>query len=164
MTNEQSAELIYPPNTLKAKVGGALKGIDMDAIQRAEQALADMQDEMQGWLNEEIERLQAARQSYFDDAAAPEKRQALFTCAHDLKGLGTTYSYPLVTRVAGSFCQLLQGVKESSALPGALVDGHVDAICFIVRESVQDADDPRGKALAGELEKQVITYLATHSA
>ncbi len=160
MGKQKPIEIIHPPNTLKIKVGGGLKGIGMDAIKRAEEALAGMKDEMQNWLKDELEVLHAAQVAFFADKQSAEKRQSLFTCAHDLKGLGTTYDYPLVTRVAGSLCQLMLGVGEDGVIPSALAEAHLNAIRVIVRDSVQNPEDPMGVTLAGELERQVASYLA----
>ena len=163
MAKQKPLEIIHPPNTLKAKVGGSLAGVDMDAIKRAEEALANMKEEMKDWLDTELNTLQSARQDYFEDKQSIEKRQALFTCAHDLKGLGSTYDYPLVTRIAGSLCRLMLGVGDDGVLPSALVDAHVDTIRVIVRESVQDPNDKMGATLSSELEKQVAAYLTANA-
>ena len=38
------------------------------------------------------------------EGLTPETAENLYFRAHDLKGLGATYGYPLVTRIAGSLC------------------------------------------------------------
>ena len=58
--------------------------------------------------------------------------------AHDLRGQGTTFGYPLVTRIAQSVSQTL---KERA--PGANVDAqlgaHFDAISAVIEGDIADA-------------------------
>ena len=79
--------------------------------------------------------------------------------AHDLKGLGATYQYPIVTRIAGSLCKLIDEKVRMQA-PLFLVDGHIDAIRAVVRDKIQTDEHPVGKMLATELETRTAEHLA----
>jgi len=153
-------EIIHPPNTLKVKVGGSTEGPDMDAIKRAEEALAELQGEMGGWLLEELDRLHAAHTVLSKDPSSADAKAGLYSVVHDLKGLGATYGFPLVGRISGSICVLLSGHGDNNPLPGSLIDAHINAIKVIVRDEVKDADDATGSALASELEALVTNALA----
>ena len=59
--NKPTAEVIQVPNMLKLKVGGR-GGIDMAAIAKAEAALKSLSGNFAQWLNDEIVKLEAARQ------------------------------------------------------------------------------------------------------
>ena len=75
--------------------------------------------------------------------------------AHDLKGLGTTYQYPLVTRVAGSLCRLMDNQQQRENAPWSLIEAHISAIRAIVRDKIQDENHPVGCELAEALEAEV---------
>ena len=62
MTEKTTAEVIQVPNMLKLKVGGR-GGIDMAAIAKAEAALKSLSGNFGQWLNDEIVKLEAARQA-----------------------------------------------------------------------------------------------------
>jgi len=160
MSKQKPMEIIHPPNTLKVKVGGSTEGPDMDAIKRAEEALAELQGEMGGWLLEELDRLHAAQAAFASDPSSTETKAGLYSVAHDLKGLGATYGFPLVGRISGSLCILISGHGGNNPIPGSLVDAHINAIKVIVRDEVKEADDAIGSALASELEVQVTSALA----
>ncbi len=83
---------------------------------------------------------------------------------HDLKGLGTTYGFPLITRIAGSLCKLMDEPDKRHEAPMFLVDAHIDAIRAAVRDNICDTDHPVGKILADELEGRVLAYLDEHPA
>jgi hypothetical protein len=152
------AQVIRPPNTLRMKVGGGFGGIDANAIAKAEQALQAMSSQFGQWLQDEIVKLDKAQTDIRDLGYNTETAEALYFRAHDLKGLGTTYQYPLVTRLAGSLCKLLDDPAKRTAAPLVLLDAHIDAIKAVVRDEIQTDDHPVGKILAETLEARVADH------
>ena len=155
------AQVIRPPNTLRAKVGGGF-GINADAIAiaKAEEALKAMSTQFAQWLQDEIAKLDKAQADIRSLGYTPETAEALYFRAHDLKGLGTTYEYPLVTRIAGSLCRMLDDPARRMDAPLIIIDAHVDAIRAVVRDGIKTDDHPTGRALAETLEARVAEHLA----
>ncbi|TPW04965.1 MAG: histidine phosphotransferase domain-containing protein [bacterium] len=152
------AQVIRPPNTLRLKVGGGFGGIDANAIAKAEQALQAMSSQFGQWLQDELVKLDKAQADIRALGYNAETAEALYFRAHDLKGLGTTYQYPLVTRLAGSLCKLLDDPAKRIAAPVVLLDAHIDAIKAVVRDEIQTDDHPVGKILAETLESRVADH------
>jgi chemotaxis protein histidine kinase CheA len=154
------AQVINPPNTLRAKVGGGFGAIDARAIAKAEEALAAMAGQFSQWLQDELDKLEAARAAIKAQGLTAETAEQLYFRAHDLKGLGGTYQYPLVTRIAGSLCKLLDDAGKRLGAPMVLVDAHIDAIKAVVRDRIQTDEHPVGKALVEALEVRTAEHLA----
>jgi hypothetical protein len=154
------AQVIRPPNTLRMKVGGAFGGIDASAIARAEEALKAMSAQFGQWLQDEIVKLDKAQADIRTQGYNAQTAEALYFRAHDLKGLGSTYQYPLVTRLAGSLCKMMDDPAKRLNAPLVLLDAHVDAIKAVVRDQIQTDDHPVGKALVETLEAQVAQHRA----
>ncbi|MNX76544.1 hypothetical protein D3C86_1080560 [compost metagenome] len=152
-------QVIRPPNPLRAKVG-SFGGIDADAIAKAEAALKAMSAQFGQWLNDEIVKLDQAQADIRAKGYTPETAEALYFRAHDLKGLGATYQYPLVTRIAGSLCRLMDDTDKRMQAPLAILDAHVDAIRAVVRDEIQTDEHPVGRDLAETLEARVAEHLA----
>lgn len=152
---EQSAP---PINSPRLKVGGF--GINADAIARAEEALKAMSAQFGQWLNDEIVKLDKAQADIREQGYTPATAEALYFRAHDLKGLGTTYEYPLVTRIAGSMCRMLDDADRRMTAPLPLLDAHIDAIRSVVRDQIKTDEHPTGRALAETLEARVADHLA----
>ena len=150
-----SAQVIRPPNTLRLKVGGGFGGIDAGAIAKAEEALKAMSAQFGQWLQDEIVKLDRAQADIRNQGYNEQTAEALYFRAHDLKGLGTTYQYPLVTRLAGSLCKMMDEPAKRMAAPVVLIDAHIDAIKAAVRDDIKDVDHPIGQALVQELERRV---------
>lgn len=154
----KSAHLIQPPNTLRQKVGDGFGGIDAGAVAKAEEALAALADQFGAWLQDEITKMDAAWAAIRAEGYTAATAEGLYFRAHDLKGLGGTYQYPLVTRLAGSMCRLLDNADERMAAPLPLLEAHIQAIKAVVRDKIQTDDHPIGKTLAEELEDQVAAF------
>ena len=154
------AQVIRPPNTLRLKVGGNFGGIDALAIAKAEEALKAMSSQFGQWLDDEIVKLDKAQTDIKEQGYNTATAEALYYRAHDLKGLGTTYQYPLVTRMAGSLCKMMDDPVKRMAAPMLLLDAHIDAIKAVVRDKIQTADHPTGKVLVETLEARVAEHYA----
>jgi len=152
-------QVIRPPNPLRAKVGG-FGGIDADAIAKAEAALKAMSAQFGQWLQDEITKLDQAQAEIRAKGYTPQTAEALYFRAHDLKGLGATYQYPLVTRIAGSLCRMMDDADRRMQAPIAILDAHIDAIRAVVRDEIQTDEHPVGRELAETLEARVNEHLA----
>ncbi|AQR61448.1 Hpt domain-containing protein [Brevundimonas sp. LM2] len=154
------AQVTSPPNLLRAKVGGGFSGINADAIARAEEALKAMSGQFGQWLQDEVTKLDAAQARIRAEGYDAQTAEGLYFRAHDLKGLGATYQYPLVTRLAGSLCRLMDDPIKRMEAPMLLIDAHIDAIRAVVRDQIQTDDHPTGRVLAETLEAQVAAHRA----
>ena len=113
---------------------------DDGAVVRATQALETMGESMEAWLDADISKLQTARVGAERANWGAAELGALLVCAHDLKGMGTTYGFPLVSKLASSLCQLLdtEAGKAAAKQHPSLVCAHVDALRAAVRDRIRD--------------------------
>lgn len=155
MSNDKPYEFVTPPNMLRVKAGGALPKLDEAAIARAEAAVKAMSAEFGAWLENDLAALQAAFAAARAEGLAGAAGGTLLLRAHDLKGLGTTYEFPLVSRIAASLCRLLEDGARRAVAPMSLAAAHVGAIRAAVRGGTRSDQDPIGAALAAELETRV---------
>ncbi len=160
MTQHPQGEVIPPSNSLKLKLGGRLGGIDANALAKAEAALKGLANNFDAWMQDELNKLDAARQRIRAEGHSAETAENLYFRSHDLKGLGSTYGYPIVTRIAASLCRLTDDPATRLKAPLFLIDAHIDGIKAAVRGGVRDIDHPMGKVLVDELETRVREYEA----
>lgn len=161
MPKEKPIEFIVPPNKLKAKIGGSLVGLDMDAVRRAEAALSELSEHFDSWIADEAEKLFSAWAAYEQATGDADRRNDLHRCAHDLKGLAPTYGFPLVGRVAHSLSKLTdEALMSGFGPPATLLRAHVDAIRAMISNNIRTDDHPVGSVLASELETRAHELLA----
>ncbi len=130
---------------------------DAAAVARAEEALQSLSGHFQGWLEEEVAKVQAARLEGAQTGWHDGSMESLLIAAHDLKGLGATYEYPLATLIAGSLCRLIETPAGRDAARAAphLIEAHVDAIRAAARDRVKSNQHPVGNALLAALKDSV---------
>lgn len=158
MSEPKSGQTMQTPNALRLRVGGRLGAIDPAAIAKAEAALKSLSGNFVQWLNDEIGKLEGARATVKADGANHENMESLYLRAHDLKGLGATYGFPLITRIAGLLCRLIDDKSKRLQAPMVLIDAHIDAIKAAARDDIKTEEHPIGKILVQELEGRVRDY------
>ena len=119
-------EIIHRPNRLAKKVGRVR--LDPQKLQKAQEVVAALAQDYLPRLLEEARLLAAGWRSR---EGAPAGLDELHRIAHDIKGQGTTFGYPLATAVAAALCEIL--VSEAMAHPkaGAVVKAHIAALLAI---------------------------------
>jgi hypothetical protein len=146
------------PGGLRLRLGGGL-GVDPDAVARAEAALASLSSNFETWMADEIAKLDAAWARVLAEGANAQTLEGLYMRAHDLKGLGATYQYPLVTRIAGSLCRLLHDPARRLAAPMDLLQAHFGAIKHAVAQKIRTDEDPWAAQAAADLETRTSAAL-----
>ena len=158
MTQPSRRQIIPASNTLKLKVGAGFSGIDPMALARAEAAVKGLADQFSQWMQDEITKLDAARARITQEGYNADTAEALYFRSHDLKGLGATYGYPVVTGIADSMGRLISDPATRLKAPLLLLDAHIAAIKAAVRTNIRDVDNPIAKTLLDELRAQVREY------
>jgi chemotaxis protein histidine kinase CheA len=151
-------QFITPPNRLKAKLGNRVAGFDASAIARAEEALRNMSSQFGDWLNDEIAKLESTHKAAIAPGADSEAMEAFYRSAHDLKGLGTTYGFPIISQFAASLCKLIDSPDARARASHQLLTAHVQAMVASVRQNIKESTHPLGAALLRELSEQVAKF------
>lgn len=143
-------EVIVPPNRLKKAVrrGG---GNDRDPLTDAEIAFEQLSAQFESWMQDECAELELARRLIHTDGYNHTTRQKLFRAAHDIRGHGATFGYPLAADVADGLCRVLEEAPDPARVPLLYIDQCVDAVRAIVRERNNAKAEEIALALSVEL-------------
>lgn len=163
MDKPAEVEVFTPPNTLKQRFGAALPKLDADAVERAERALKTLSVQFDDWMDEELGKLEAAWSEAKEQGLSGDAGHGLFLAAHDIKGLGTTYNFPLVTRLAAPLCRLIETEELRAAAMPALVEALINGVRRAIRDRIRTDAHPVGRAIAQEGEA-VVAHLLRHTA
>ncbi len=152
--SNQDVEIVNPPNMLQIKIGGPISGGDLHLIEKAEDAIKDLRHEFGAWLEEEVQKLENAGKIVREKGLKGDEGEQLFICAHDLRGVGSTYEFPIITRLAASLTKLIDMDEKRQKASKALALAHVNAIRAALSQNIRDTNDAVAAALAEELEVQ----------
>ena len=154
-------EVILPPNKLKKAVQKVPLDpkVEFDPVAKAEAALAELSKDFADWMSQECGRLDAARNAMRARGINQDTRDALFLCAHDIKGQAATFGFPLVAPVADSLCRLIEHTPDMVRLPIGLIDQHVDAVRAITTRNTHGDSEANSVKLAEKLRQVTDEFL-----
>jgi len=151
VTKFDDHEVIVVPNRLKTKALRRAARNEPDPLVDAERALEELSAQFGGWMDDECLALEEARQSAHRKGMTDATRQALFHAAHDIKGHGTTFGFPMAADVADSLCRVIENSADPARIPLAVIDQCVDAVRAIIREHGQEDAEETAAELVKEL-------------
>jgi chemotaxis protein histidine kinase CheA len=146
-------QVIHPRNVLKAKAAFYADtnkpANEDDLIEAAEAAIEALAPQFFFWLDENVVTLAKARDEAWTTGITDATTDNLYRAAHDIRGMGATFGFPLASRVAESLVYLIDKIGLAKT-PRVLIDKHIDAIRAIVREDARD-DNKTGMDLVRQL-------------
>jgi chemotaxis protein histidine kinase CheA len=140
-------------NRLKDKAAGlggndALLELDAAAMMRAEELLSAASEDYPDWALKTVDELARQHQICVSNrASCHEAFDYLRRAAHDLKGQGATFGYPLVTHIAQSLHQFVSPSERPTDVQLDIIKAHIDAMRAVLRERVRGDGGAIGKAL-----------------
>ncbi len=114
-------------------------------------------------MDEECNRLDAARRNVKDVGLSRKTCNELFLSAHDVKGDSETFGFPLVVPAADSLCRLLEHTPDVRRIPVVIIDQHVDAVRAIVREYAREDIASVASALTAKLREVTDEFLVNEN-
>ena len=131
--------------------------VDPEAVARAEAIIEGMRGRFLDWLQTSRDAMAGNLTNIL--SGAPESADwlnAIQVTAHELKGMGGTFGYPLVTRVGGSLEQYLIDNAPGGAVDITIIQGHVVAVGEMVTAFKKDLD-PQTETRLNDLLEQLET-------
>ena len=150
--DKPQAQVIRPPQTLQNKVDkGGPGAVDLDALAKAEDVIANLADDYLTWVQEDLARLEAAYAEMEKGEGDPkELLDNVFQIAHDMKGQGGSFGYDLMTAIGDQLCRLVEKMDQVTPREVGMVRVHIDAMrVIIVKELKGDGGDEGRKLLMG---------------
>lgn len=151
-------EFVTPPNYLKMKVGSG--GIDKEALKEAEIAVQVLGHKMYAkWADTDLDRMKETferlKTTNLDD---PQGIKTMLRICWDMKGLGGTFGYPLVTEITHFLSNYLEHClehQETRVVP-TIVTAHIDALNVVLSQKISGDGGVIGRELISGLEKVVL--------
>lgn len=149
------AEIVEVPNTLRTKVSGS-GPISTEMLERAESVIdehgADYISRAQAQLEGLVKTVRSAQ-------AEPQNRaqlfEQIFQQSHDIRGMGSTFGYDLITAVGNSLCNFIEELTDQNDAAMEVVTAHVDALRAVIGNDVKGDGGAIGREIAQGLAQAV---------
>jgi hypothetical protein len=130
----------------------------MEAVlARAQAAVADLAKSYVPNTIADLDRCAALLKSAREAAGARAASvKDIYNIAHNIKGQGSSFGYPLVTRIGHSLCTLVRQERPFSDADLGVVQAHLDAIRLILAKDIKGEGGEVGAKLAARLENMVV--------
>ncbi len=139
-----------------AATDAPLTGDDLHVVERAEAVVAALVD---AYIESAKRDIEAIGDACARALAHPAERDALTerisVLAHDVKGQGGSFGYPVMSDIGDSLAELCRTMGTLGEAELELVKAHVDAMTTVIGDRLEGDDDPRGAELVGELRDAV---------
>ena len=149
---EDKLEVINPPNVLKEKVGtDGMGAIDLEAIEKAEEAIASMADSYLDTVADDLRKIDEAFEKL--EAATGDRKEELmgvFQTALVLKGQGGSFGYDLMTTIGNELCRLIEKLDKAGPKEVEAIKLHIDSMKLVIGNDIKgDGGDTGEKMLTG---------------
>jgi len=147
------------PRTLKQKLAGPSDDptdppFDPALIEAAENKIAEMEADYSDWVAASIEELvQAHHRAVEDQASAVSHLNDINRIAHELRGQGGIFGYPLMTQFGKSLYDVTGQDAVASTQLLDLIDAHIDLIKIVTRQKVKGTGGQVGQQLLQSLDE-----------
>ena len=125
-------------------------------LARAQAAVADLAKNFTESAVVDLDRaaafVKAAREQ---PATRADSVKEVYGIAHNLKGQGSSFGFPLITRIGQSLCQLTRAARAFSDADLGVMQAHIDAIRLILAKDIKGEGGEVGDKLAARLETLV---------
>jgi chemotaxis protein histidine kinase CheA len=156
------ADFVTPPHTITSMVSGR-GGLTPQMLEAAEKVLEKHAVEYVSRGRAQIDGLYAlfegARE---DEEGRTESFQEMYRQSHDVRGLGATFGYTLVTEIASSLCSFIEGLPEIDEEAMDVVQAHIEALRGLLANDIKGDGGKIGREIAGGLAQAVAQFAAHH--
>ena len=159
---EPKLKVIRSPIRLKDHVVSG-RGPDLDTVlARVKKGLAALTDDYLSETQDDLTELDAA----LGEARAAEGKsrqdavERIFRISHDLRGLGGTFDYPLVTHIGSSLCDLITRLERIETLHLEAIELHIGAIKLVTASRISGDGGKKGQELTASIAAMVDKVLA----
>lgn len=151
-------------NRLKEKAAGTagFKGsgeLPADLLAEAQAHLEKMAEDYPDWVETLIDKMADQHRRCVD---TPEKRRTYFEelrrVAHDMRGQGGTFGYPLISEMAESLYQFTGPNSGMSDNHVEIIKAHIDAMRAVITNRIKGDGGDTGKQLLEGLEQAIQKY------
>ena len=129
----------------------------LNPISQAQEAISGLSNTYLDWTRTQIKDMFNIIELYEDgrknfNAAVLEQ---LYDLSHNIKGMGGSFGYHLMTDVGSSLCSYLQNVEPAEAASFKVINAHIKAMDLIISDNITGSGGHAGQKLLAQLKNMI---------
>lgn len=145
-------EFTPPSFVLKAKAPPTSRKLS-EAIEEADTAVAALGTNYPQRAGEKVSNLYRLLEAMPAAGSARESIDALYSIAHEIRGEGTSFGFPLATSIATGLCAVLEDQDQASEALREAIRLHIDSLNLVVSVPIEGDGGEQGAELLDGLQK-----------
>ncbi len=85
------------------------------------------------------------------EVKSDEKAARIYDLTHNIKGMGGSFDFPLMTFAGGSLCSYIKDLSDDKNLSARVIDAHVKVFDVVLAHKIQGDGGEKGVALQNRL-------------
>lgn len=157
MADKKAPRIIRVPSSLDRKVSkGGPGAVNKQSLAQAEQVIEDLADDYVDWAKEDLAKLEHAFNGLKDGSLSTEDGlKEVFEVAHDMKGQGGSFDFPLMTAVGDSLCRLTDTLEKVGSRELEGIQLHITTMKLIIASNMKGDGGREGNMLLNGLDLMV---------
>ncbi|NQV56397.1 MAG: Hpt domain-containing protein [Rhodospirillales bacterium] len=154
--SENTGRVIRPPNQLNSKVTiGGPGAVDAAALERAEKVIASLAGDYVDWAKDDVKKIEAVFQLLKTGKGdAGENLNDVFQIAHDIKGQGGSFDFPLMTVIASHLCRFIENLDgKTNKVSIEIIGLHINSLNLVISRGLKGDGGLAGDQLLSGIEK-----------
>ena len=146
----KKAQFLEQPHRIRSKVTlGGPGAVDLAALDRAEKAIEAMAGDYLDWVASDLGTLEAAFATLVaSDGADRDALKAVYRVAHEIKGQGGSFGFPLMTQIGNQLCNYVDTLGDAAdARARVVIRLHIEALNLVIAQKLRGTGGPEGEAL-----------------
>ena len=112
----------------------------------------ELVEQFVSWTSDAVNELKEIVNGLSDtELKSDEKAVRIYDLTHNIKGMGGSFNFPLMTNAGGSLCAYIKGLPDNKALSKKVVDAHVRVFEVVLEHKIQGDGGEKGRALESRL-------------
>ena len=152
-------EILKPPHSITGKVSvGGPNAVTEDLLDRTEATLlANFSGQYLEWLKEDIQHLEREMRRLATERAG-EALDAVRGRLHEMRGMGSTFQFDLVTKISDQMYRLLSELDELDHERIAALHVHYDSLKMVFAKKLKGDGGEVGQVIMDGLQKVYVKF------
>lgn len=113
---------------------------------------AELVEQFVSWTSEAVAELKEIVAGLTgEEGKSDEKTDRIYDLTHNIKGMGSSFDFPLMTNAGSSLCSYIKNIPADKTVSPKVVEAHVRVFEVVLEHKIQGDGGDKGKALQTRL-------------